>query len=366
MLETLFIIGAFQSFFFAIFLLVKKQNHLANIFMGIWLVTLGLSFVEYWINVSETFRTYPHLAGIFSGTPLVNGPLFWLYAYYLLNPQKRWEWKQLLHFVPLIVYYIYAVCVFLLLSGDSKIELMDQMAQGIIPVHLMIWGGIKALHGFGYMVWGLRLLNSHENRMKDRFSNPHRIRIKWLKVLDVCLMFIYGIAIINWFMVLILEINIEFVLGLCAMVLVLAGGFLALRQGTLFKPEELSQLAPLPSTSPAVIDIGLQQKIKDHLGQNKPYLNPDFSLKDFAEALNVSPKELSRAINEGLQMNFFTLINQHRVQEFQHQLLNPAKDHLSLLGLAYESGFNSKTTFNTTFKKFVGKTPSAYKREMRK
>lgn len=364
MLETIFIIGAFQSFFFAIFLLVKKQNPLANIFMGIWLLTLGLSFVEYWINVSETFRSYPHLAGIFSGTPLVNGPLFWLYAYYLLNPHKSWEWKQLWHFLPLAVYYIYAAFVFLNLSGEAKIDLMDQMMQGVVPLYLLIWGGIKALHGFCYMLWGLRLLNSHEKRMKDRFSNPHRIRIKWLKVLDLCLVAIYAIAILNWFMVIFLEINIEFVLGLCSGLLVLVGGFFALRQGILFKPEELPQLSSLqPSTKP-LIDTALQQKLMDHLDQTKPYLNPDFSLKDFADALQVHPKELSRAINEGLQMNFFTLINQHRVQEFQRQLIDPANDHLSILGIAYESGFNSKTTFNTTFKKYVGKTPSAYKKEM--
>jgi AraC-like DNA-binding protein len=360
-LEFIFIIGAFQSFFFAFFLLTKKD--LANLFMGIWLVTLGLSFIESWINASELFRVYPHLSGIFSGTPLVNGPFLWLYVYYLLNPHKRWEWKHLLHFVPLVLYYLHAFTSFMLMSGGEKVELMDQMMQGIVPVSLMVWGGIKSLHGFGYMIWVLRLLNRHDSRMQERFSNPQKIRIKWLKILDLCLLAIYSLAIINWVMVVIFEVNVEFVLALCAMLLVLVGAFFALKQGKLFKPDELAQLNSFPQKETPPTNPQLQQKLLTYLEEAKPYLNPDFSLKDFADALQVHPKELSSAVNDGLQVNFFTLINQYRVNEVQRLLLDPANDHLSLLGIAFESGFNSKTTFNTTFKKFVGKTPSQYKKE---
>jgi AraC-like DNA-binding protein len=94
----------------------------------------------------------------------------------------------------------------------------------------------------------------------------------------------------------------------------------------------------------------------------KPYLDCELTLGRLAETLNVSPHNLSEVINTKLKQNFYDLVNSYRVEEVKRKLQSPEFDMYSILGIAYESGFNSKTSFNTIFKKYVGQTPSAYKK----
>lgn len=92
----------------------------------------------------------------------------------------------------------------------------------------------------------------------------------------------------------------------------------------------------------------------------KPYLNPNLTLNDLAASLNVNKNVVSMAINRGFGFSFYDLVNYYRVDEFK-KLADQHKDNKpSVLELAFESGFNSKTTFNTAFKKFTQSTPREY------
>jgi AraC-like DNA-binding protein len=93
------------------------------------------------------------------------------------------------------------------------------------------------------------------------------------------------------------------------------------------------------------------------LEEEKLFLDPSLSLKELAEKLDLHPNRLSYLINEYLEKNFNEFINQYRLENFKIIALNPDNQHLTLLGLAYESGFNSKSVFNSFFKKMEGKTP---------
>lgn len=91
-----------------------------------------------------------------------------------------------------------------------------------------------------------------------------------------------------------------------------------------------------------------------------PYLNPDLTLRLLAEQVQIHPNQLSWLLNEKVGKNFNEFINHYRVEHFKTLANDPANSHISLVGLAYESGFNSKTVFNTFFKKETGMTPSEY------
>ena len=95
----------------------------------------------------------------------------------------------------------------------------------------------------------------------------------------------------------------------------------------------------------------------------KPYLDPQLSLKNLAEKLALPANHLSQLLNEGFAQNFSEFINNYRLEHFKDILFDPAKGHLTLLALAYESGFNSKTVFNTYFKQKIGMTPRAYRNQ---
>jgi AraC-like DNA-binding protein len=103
-----------------------------------------------------------------------------------------------------------------------------------------------------------------------------------------------------------------------------------------------------------------RQRLLQFMEEEEPYLNPGLSLRSLAEQIEVHPNKLSWLLNESLGKNYNTFINEYRVAHFKKLALDPANAHISLLGLAYESGFNSKTVFNTYFKKATGMTPRAF------
>ncbi len=96
----------------------------------------------------------------------------------------------------------------------------------------------------------------------------------------------------------------------------------------------------------------------------KPFLDCELSLVKLAEMMEVSTHILSYIINNGLDENFYQFVNRYRIEEAKKLLLNPQMNHFNLIGIAYEVGFNSKTVFNTTFKKYTEKTPSEFKKVM--
>ncbi len=108
--------------------------------------------------------------------------------------------------------------------------------------------------------------------------------------------------------------------------------------------------------------ISMKTKLHQLMLKRKPYLDPELNLLKLSEMLDTSPHRLSHIINTGFNENFFNFINKYRVDEAKTLLKDPAKNQYSVLGIGFESGFNSKTSFNQTFRKFTGQTPSDFRR----
>ena len=108
-----------------------------------------------------------------------------------------------------------------------------------------------------------------------------------------------------------------------------------------------------------------QARLLDHLQKEQPYLDPNVSLRSLAAQINLHPNQLSWLINERMGKNFSEFINHYRVEAFKQLAHDPKNAHITLIGLAYESGFNSKTVFNTYFKKETGLTPRQFLRQLR-
>lgn len=103
-----------------------------------------------------------------------------------------------------------------------------------------------------------------------------------------------------------------------------------------------------------------KEVLETFMEEERPYLNPQLSLTLLAESIDLHPNQLSYLINEFVGKNFNEYVNSYRLEVFKEKAVDPANQHLTLLGLAYESGFNSKTSFNVFFKKVIGKTPRAW------
>ncbi len=115
----------------------------------------------------------------------------------------------------------------------------------------------------------------------------------------------------------------------------------------------------VPGAAVAFAQVG---KLKAYLETDSPYLNPRLTLRSLADQIDVHPNQLSWLLNEHVGKNFNEFINEKRIEYFKKLVVDPDNSHISLIGLAYESGFNSKTVFNTTFKKEVGMTPKEFQK----
>jgi AraC-like DNA-binding protein len=104
-------------------------------------------------------------------------------------------------------------------------------------------------------------------------------------------------------------------------------------------------------------------RVKTFVLHQKPYLDPELKLDKLAASLHLHPKTLSHLLNKGLQASFYDYINHHRVEAVKEKLSDPNYDKYTLLGIALEAGFNSKSTFNHIFKKFTHQTPLEYKKK---
>jgi len=102
------------------------------------------------------------------------------------------------------------------------------------------------------------------------------------------------------------------------------------------------------------------QLLLNHIDENTPYLDSNLSLRSLASQIDLHPNILSWLINENFGKNFNEFINHYRVDAFKKNAIDPKKEHITLMGLAYESGFNSKTVFNSFFKKEMGMTPGEF------
>ncbi|MEH1007938.1 tetratricopeptide repeat protein [Winogradskyella sp. ECml5-4] len=136
---------------------------------------------------------------------------------------------------------------------------------------------------------------------------------------------------------------------------VLSSGLVAVNKDTAYNiPKENSK--PLNTAEIAKYKLILENFIKN----SEPYLNPNLSLKELAKNIALHPNKLSWLLNAEFNKNFNDYINQFRLSHFKTVALNPKFKHITILGLAYDSGFNSKSVFNTFFKKIEGITPSQW------
>ena len=128
--------------------------------------------------------------------------------------------------------------------------------------------------------------------------------------------------------------------------------------------QKLTRKDLLDSSTDKLIQRGywLQHQMK----VKRFYLDADLSLNSLAKELGISIHELSRIINTGLRKNFNDFVNEFRIQDVTRKMKDPVYDRITLLGIAYDCGFNSKTTFNRAFKQIIGKNPAEYKTQLKK
>jgi len=154
-------------------------------------------------------------------------------------------------------------------------------------------------------------------------------------------------------------------MGVIVAVMIYSIGYMGWRQPEIFAHGEL--LNSPEKYKRSSLNGEQAEKYKNRLAKimktDKPFLNHSLTIKELADKINVPAYQLSQLINEHFGQNFFEFINSHRIEEAKQRLSDPKLSHYSILAIAYDAGFNSKSVFNTAFKKYTGKTPSQFREQ---
>ena len=227
-----------------------------------------------------------------------------------------------------------------------------------------------------YAVASYRLLYRYEYLFKQNFAYTESIDLNWLKVVIWGMGMTFVIATVFIILETGLGVSFNFNTDLVFFVLIIAFifylGYSGIRYKNIFADNlDLNHRIYEPRATREYERSGLKPEVASRYHQNllelmktsKPHLEPKLTLSNLADELEISVNHLSQVINQYEGKNFFDFVNSFRVEEFKKRALDPANQNYSILAIALDSGFNSKSSFNQVFKKITGKTPSQYMSE---
>ncbi len=346
------------------------------------LIFLGLELLhEFLINTGYINWVRPLTGSSLQLDPLF-GPLIFLYVRGLTQSKVRGSYnKDWVHFLPALLYSL-PMSSFYMLSFKEKLTFSQHgyMLAELPGITGMVVSGsmvvIAALFSC-YLFFSIKLLVSHTQKISDYFSFREKITLNWLKyLLLVCTLYwllFMGYALLSGLS----EPTkpLMFTIILFSVVVIHYFGIMGLLQPTVYQGtyfdghiEKENRLSHgetqkyKKSTLNADSSRKIVNSLKKIMKEEQPYMNSCLTLSELAEKIAVSPQHLSQVINQQLNMNFFDYINSHRVSIAKQLLVNPLPHTSTVLDIAMESAFNSKSSFYTAFKKHTNLTPAQYKK----
>jgi AraC-like DNA-binding protein len=233
-----------------------------------------------------------------------------------------------------------------------------------------------------YTVLILSLLRTHRKNIPDYFSyDSIAVNLKWLNWITVYFFIAYSFVfispqILSKFMVL-PQFGTLIAPDAGTSFFIFAFSFCVIKQPVIFKGDRGTQktsgsrdsqdIKEKKYTKSGLKDNDAQKfhsELEEYMRSEKPYLDPELTIVDVASTLNIQKHHITQIINERMNKNFYQYINEYRINEVICKIADKNYTDHSILRIAYDSGFNSKSVFNTIFKKITGITPSEYKKKV--
>ncbi len=365
MTETITIVGFVQAVFGIALFAAKRPKHLSFVLLEVWLgvIALFLGALLLPFQVVDYFKP-----GIF---PLlfVFGPILYFYVGSLTIEAFRFKPSDLLHVLPWLLVSLHRT-----FTTPVAVSEANGFATNSMSLYNRIYFVLLIVSLFIYWLLSVGLIMKHRKNIPFYFSNYSRKNtLTWL-IFVVVIFLVFFLAI---FLLSFSNSNGQTTLGLVSLpgnltVFTFILVFFGINQSVFFTPDnqnvqeinEESEKKYEHSGLKASEIQSISKTVNSYLESRKPYLNPDFSLQMMVDDLGISRQKLSQVINTGQKKNFYKLINEYRIEEVKALLNHPKFQHYTVLGIALECGFNSKTSFNRIFKEETGLTPTAYKNNL--
>lgn len=375
-MDIIYILGLSQAVFLSLLIFSKKEKSQKDYVLGVWLAFMGLHLLTYYFHSSGLDQTYPHLLHLGAFFPMLEGPLMFVYVLVTVSETGKLKPVYLLHGLPFLILNAFFLFDFYLLGAEQKLAYYLELTVNPNAV-MQVGEFLNRYLGPVYVVLSLVKLQSHKKAILKRFSYTEEIDLTWLRYVLAGLGFVW-ITVMVGSLLKILGSQTELATQITyasATIAIFFLGYYGIKQQVIYTqplaesepPEKPSGIAANPETD-RYRKSGLKKEaaekylkaLLEYMEEEKAYLNGKLSLKDVAGDLGISVNYLSQVINELLQQSFFDFVNTYRVEEVKRLLNEAQHERLTLLAIAYDSGFNSKSSFNHIFKSVTGVTPSEY------
>ncbi len=333
----------------------KSSNSKSNIFLKIFIIIVTLTLLARITSIKEIFIQFPHVGYTADLLILLYAPILFLYVHTLLAkklPSYLW-----LHFIPSIIQFILWLPYYFISSN----EIIKKLASGEFAY--FPWFQVVAIiQIYLYSFFTIKKIKEYKKLESKHLSFYQGIN--YLFIIISLITLANTAWLIGWISLISDSLPYFIIIGynsiwLFLTFIVYTIGFIAIKKPELitfdFETEKYEQSK--------IGDDRLKEiklKIEKKMINEKLYLSPKLTIGEFADEINENVKNVSRVINEQYGMNFFDFVNSYRIEEFINHTKEKKHKEVTLLSLAYDSGFNSKTTFNSAFKKLKNTTPSAF------
>lgn len=270
----------------------------------------------------------------------------------------------MLHFLPAAAFTIFLLPDFLE-SAEFKIARLIALRTETADVGLTALPVL--LYNVSYLAWTTHILSGHQKNIKDIFSSIEKANLRWLRQLTIIFAAVWGAFIVlmvaEWIgyrLIYTIEPGLLIVMAIVVYII----GYYGQSQPKIFEesePENMEQRKYSHSGLDREKNQQYMKKLTKAMEKDHLYQNGGLTLSELSKELAISPNHLSQVINAGLQKNFYDFVNEYRIEAARKMLHTDESNKLTILAIAYEVGFNSKSAFNTAFKTYTNMTPSAYR-----
>lgn len=367
---TIIAVIGIQSLTLTLLLLRKGKENQANLFLALVLFFYTLSSLNvalfYILNLSDLTNLIPFfqlelLYGL--------GPAIYFYTKLITDPNYKFKKSDFLHFIPVLIEFIYYR------TGFFRYGSMELISD---PSTISNWFflGIQWIGVFSvsiYILFSIKILFTYKAWVRNNYSNLDHKNLGWLEKPII----VYALFWALWISLRLADLfffgdtlrTTYFLPGIIVLSIITCWiGFKGYLKAQIdvagFSTAKKTKRVLTEEEKVILSDISVQ--LKDFMEKEKAFLNPNLSLALLSEKTGIKTDLISRVINSEMGINFHEFVNQYRVEEFMKNVEEDTLSHLNLLGIAFESGFNSKSTFNLVFKKLSGKTPRQYVNRLHK
>ncbi len=356
------VLGAAQGFLFGFALItMRRGNKIAHRLLGSLVFVISIFLVGAVLRTTGYDLVVPHVGRVHDPFTFLAAPLLYLYLRALITKQGSFPRSSFLHFIPFGVCVLYLAPFYLLNTADKTQILLAEHQDTGLGDWYYTRSAVLIAYAFVYLVVSVWMLAAYRRRVRLQNKRLDRTVLLQIRFLIGGIVAIWIVGVLRYSLDSSSQTNL--LVPALAALTVYGLGYIYLRD-----PGALSQAAESMKYEGSSLTADRAdrylERLREFMDAEKPFTDCELSLQKLAEQLSMPPQHLSQVINERLDRSFSDLINFYRVEEVKKVFLDPAKKHYSLLAISEEAGFNSKSSFNSVFKKYTGRTPSEYRNKL--